>query len=103
MIKEKVRLSQEEMEAIVSTAREVFGENTKLWLFVSRTDLEKRGGDIDLFIETTITEDILGKKLKFLVKLENKIGEQKIDLIIRPFGSDDEISKIAKKTGIRLE
>ena len=47
-------------------------------------------------------EDILRKKLKFLVKLEEKIGEQKIDVIIKPFDSKDEISLIAKRTGVRM-
>ncbi len=103
VIKDQVRLSSEEVEAIIKTAREVFGERIKIWLFGSRTDPKKRGGDIDLYIETQETEDILSKKLKFLVELGDRIGDQKVDLIIRPFGSEDEISKTAKKTGIRLE
>ena len=98
----KVRLSEEEIKAIVETAKEIFGKNIKIWLFGSRADLGKRGGDIDLYIETEMEEDILRKKLKFLVKLEEKIGEQKIDVIIKPFNSKDEISLIAKRTGVRL-
>jgi len=98
----KVRLSEEEIKAIVETAKEIFGKNIKIWLFGSRADLDKRGGDIDLYIETEMEEDILRKKLKFLVKLEEKIGEQKIDVIIKPFDSKDEISLIAKRTGVRL-
>ena len=98
----KVRLSEEEIKAIVETAKEIFGKNIKIWLFGSRADLDKRGGDIDLYIETEMEEDILRKKLKFLVKLEEKIGEQKIDVIIKPFNSKDEISLIAKRTGVRL-
>ena len=46
-----------------------------MWLFGSRTDPTKKGGDIDLYIETEINEDILRKKLKFLVKLGNEIGD----------------------------
>ncbi|GAB6064950.1 hypothetical protein JCM9492_00420 [Aquifex pyrophilus] len=98
----KVRLSEEEIKAIVETAKEIFGENVKVWLFGSRVDLNKRGGDIDIYVETETLEDMLRKKLRFLVKLEEKIGEQKIDVVIRPFDSKDEISLTAKKTGIRL-
>ena len=98
----KVRLSEEEIKAIVETAKEIFGKNIKIWLFGSRADLGKRGGDIDLYIETKMEEDILRNKPKFLVKLEEKIGEQKIDVIIKPFDSKDEISLIAKRTGVRL-
>ena len=98
----KVRLSEEEIKAIAETAKGIFGENVKVWLFGSRVDLDKRGGDIDLYVETEMEEDILRKKLKFLVKLEEKIGEQKIDVIIKPFDSKDEISLIAKRKGVRL-
>jgi len=97
-----VRLTEEEIKAIVETAKEVFGNDTKVWLFGSRVDLTKRGGDIDLYIETPFKGDILDKKLTFLVKLENKIGEQRIDLIIRKPNADDEIAKIAKTSGVRL-
>jgi len=98
----KVRLSEEEIRAISETAKEVFGESVRVWLFGSRTNPNERGGDIDLYIETQDEEDILKRKLKFLVKLEEKIGEQKIDVIIRPFDSEDEISLTAKRTGVRL-
>ena len=98
----KVRLSEEEIKAIIETAKEVFGKNVRVWLFGSRVDVNKRGGDIDLYIEVDNDKDILRKKLRFLVKLEDKIGEQKIDVIIRPLGSEDEISLTAKKTGVRL-
>ena len=102
MIKERVRLSAEEVNAIIRTAKEVFGDRINLWLFGSRIDPNKRGGDIDLYLETEITDNILRKKLKFLIKLEDRIGEQKIDLILKPFGASDEISKVAKRTGVRL-
>jgi len=46
--------------------------------------------------------EILDKKLTFLVKLDEKIGEQKVDLIIRPPNSEDEISLTAKGSGVRL-
>jgi len=97
-----VRLTEEEIKAIVETAKEVFGNDVKVWLFGSRVDLTKRGGDIDLYIETPLKGDILDKKLTFLVRLEDKIGEQRIDLIIRKPNADDEIAKIAKASGVRL-
>ncbi|RTZ60189.1 MAG: nucleotidyltransferase domain-containing protein [Gammaproteobacteria bacterium] len=99
----KIRLTEEEIKAIVETAKEVFGEEVKVWLFGSRVDLNKRGGDIDLYIEAEIPKgEILDKKLTFLVKLDEKIGEQKVDLIIRPPNSEDEISLTAKGSGVRL-
>jgi predicted nucleotidyltransferase len=98
----KIRLTEEEIKAIKETAKEVFGKDVKLWLFGSRTDPTKRGGDIDLYVEIPFKEDILDKKLTFLVRLEDKIGEQRIDLIIRPPNANDEIALTAKGTGVRL-
>lgn len=45
-----VRLSDWEVKAIKDIAEEVFGEGTRVFLFGSRTDPTKRGGDIDLYI-----------------------------------------------------
>ena len=98
----KVRLTEEEIRAIREVAKEVFGEGVKVWLFGSRTDLTKRGGDIDLYIEVPFEGDMLDKKLTFLVRLEDRIGEQRIDLIIREPDADDEIAKTAKRGGVRL-
>lgn len=42
-LKEKrVRLSEEEIKAIKETAKEIFGEKTKVYLFGSRTDIHKK-------------------------------------------------------------
>ena len=98
----KVRLSEEELKAIVETAREVFGKGVKLWLFGSRVNPNAKGGDIDLYAEIEPYEDVLRKKLDFLVKLEEKIGEQRVDLILRPFNDESFISKMAKEEGVRL-
>jgi len=48
LIKLKIRLTQEELEIINKTAREVFGE-CEVYIFGSRLK-DKKGGDIDIFI-----------------------------------------------------
>jgi predicted nucleotidyltransferase len=54
--------------------------DSKLFLFGSRANNEKRGGDIDIFI-------VANRKLKFMekhkiiAKFWSKFGEQKIDLL----------------------
>jgi len=98
---EKVRLTPYELEAIKTTAKEVFGEGVKLWLFGSRVDPTKRGGDIDLYIETQ--EDYNVKKLlKFLARLNIRIGERKIDVILEREGCTKEIALEVKTKGVRL-
>jgi len=37
---------------IVDAVKETFGPDAKIWLFGSRVDETKRGGDIDLLIKT---------------------------------------------------
>jgi len=96
-----VRLSPQEVEAIVKSAKEVFGNGVGVWLFGSRTDLTKRGGDIDLYIETEEGYD-LKKLTRFLAKLYLRIGERKIDVILEKRGSDKEIALEAKTKGVRL-
>jgi predicted nucleotidyltransferase len=92
-----MRLTNFEIKSIKNTAIEVFGINTKIYLFGSRTDDTQKGGDIDLYVETDND-----KKIQFLLKLEDKIGEQKIDVILSYYNKGTLIETIAKNTGILL-
>ena len=97
----KVRLNDREVSAIKETAKDVFGEGTKVILFGSRADLSRRGGDIDLYIIPADKEDPFEKELKFLVKLKQKIGDRKIDVVIQRDPERD-IEKVAMLTGVEL-
>ena len=89
------------MNSIKSTFKVVFG-NGKIYLFGSRTDDNLKGGDIDLYLcPSTKFDNGRELKIKFLVQLELKIGEQKIDVII----ANDKnrlIEQEALRTGILL-
>ncbi len=76
-----MRLSQKEIRAIIESFNKIF-KSGKIYLFGSRVDNKKRGGDIDLFIETDNRDNLMKKKIEFLVSLKEKIGEQKIDVVI---------------------
>lgn len=93
-----MRLSEIEIHAI----NEVFISTFKkgmVYLFGSRTDDSKKGGDIDLYIILQDKENVSEKKIDFLVKLKQKIGEQKIDIVISD-GDNRAIDVIAKKEGV---
>lgn len=97
-----MRLSEFEKNAIKKLAEEYYGREAKVILFGSRIDDIRKGGDIDIFIETPLKKG-LKDKLNFLVQLENSIGEQKIDLLIKSKNSiAKDIFDIAKRTGIEL-
>ncbi len=96
-----VRLSEFEINAIKSTAYEIFGKNSKIILFGSRANPNKKGGDIDLLIIPEKKDNLFEKKIKFLARTKMKIGEQKIDLILYKDGRS-EIEKEALKNGVEL-
>ena len=102
---QKVRLQDWEVKSIIETFNDYFTEEDELWLFGSRADLSKKGGDIDLFIESKMcdADKIFEAKLDFLVKLQDKIGEQKIDVVIKHNEDDLLIYRVAKNEGVRLK
>jgi predicted nucleotidyltransferase len=95
-----MRLTEFEINAIKQSAQEIFGATVQVFLFGSRTDDTKKGGDIDLYIKTEQNND-LAHKLKFLVLLEQQIGEQKIDVILA-VDNNRPIEQVAINTGILL-
>ncbi|MHB1620705.1 MAG: nucleotidyltransferase domain-containing protein [Sulfuricella sp.] len=95
-----MRLTAFEVNAIKQSAQEVFGSKVEVFLFGSRVDDEKKGGDIDLYIKAQ-TDNDLTHKIKFLVSLEQKIGEQKIDVILA-VDKNRPIEKQAMSTGVLL-
>lgn len=94
-----MRLTDSDKKAIKETFFEIF-EDGKIYLFGSRADDTKRGGDIDLYISPSSKTRLAFKKIDFLVALKQKIGEQKIDVVIDR-GKNNLIDEIGKK-GIEL-
>ncbi len=100
-----MRLSDFQRQIILKSAAQNFGQETQVWLFGSRVNDEAKGGDIDLYIEpqTQTPSDLIVAKLHFLKELHKKIGEQKIDIVLRRTNTDElPIYRIAKQTGILL-
>ena len=77
-----MRLTDYEQEAIKKAFIETF-EDGKIYLFGSRVDDTKRGGDIDLYLcPSQKFEDEKIRRRSFLIKLDEYIGEQKIDAVM---------------------
>ena len=95
-----MRLTQSEIADIKRIFLEVF-ESGNIYLFGSRVDDAKKGGDIDLYIDSKSTSNRLAKKINFLSLLKQALGDQKIDVIL----SKDKsrlIEKEALENGIKL-
>ena len=99
-----IRLSQHDINAIVDLFSKNFRKEDRLWLFGSRVDKLRRGGDIDLYIETKISDsdELVKSKMSYLLDLDRVIGEQKIDLVIKFGDKELPIYQIAKSEGVRL-
>ena len=96
-----VRLQSSQQEAIKQLASELF-ENAKVFVFGSRTDMSKKGGDIDIYIQTTKKDALLKAKLAFLREFEKRFGEQKVDLLVDNGSKHKTIYEIAQKEGVLL-
>lgn len=99
-----MRLNEHEVESIKNLAQVHFGIDVQVILFGSRTNNEKRGGDIDLFIRKQNGEKPdVRSKINFIADLIFKIGEQKIDVVLdNPAMHRSEFLKTIYSTGIRL-
>jgi len=74
-----MRISIEEIELLRKTLAELDIE-AKLYLFGSRVNDEKKGGDIDLLIVSKKITKMDLRKIKR--EFFNKFGEQKIDIVL---------------------
>jgi len=103
---QKVRLSDKDLEAIKRLFREIFGKDDHLWLFGSRVDLNRRGGDIDLYIETKEVDASVAvtKRSRLWGRLQDAIGAQKLDILLNVLAFESQLRMYneAKTTGVML-
>ena len=98
-----MRLTKAQVVIIQEGVLQCFGQDAKAWLFGSRVDDAKRGGDIDIYIETSLYDTLLDARLKLMTYFVKTLGEQKIDIVVRSLSSPLlPIHEIAKSTGIPL-
>ena len=94
------------MIALELTFKKNFLPEDRLWLFGSRADLTKKGGDIDLHIETFAKnlDQAFEMKMRFLSDFKAIIGEQKIDLVLNMIEYPHPllIHKVALEEGVRI-
>jgi predicted nucleotidyltransferase len=93
-----MRLKKTEIESIKRIVAK-HDPSAKIYLYGSRIDNDKKGGDIDLLIISNKITSTLKRKIR--LELYEDIGEQKIDIIIseniiKPF------VKIAYNEGVLL-
>lgn len=101
-----MRITETERRILRDAAQEAFGADATIFLFGSRVDDSRRGGDIDLLVETGKTGHaaIFEAQLRFLAKVKLALGEQKIDVLVDypDRESRPEIFRIARAQGVQL-
>nr|VFJ60676.1 MAG: hypothetical protein BECKDK2373B_GA0170837_109413 [Candidatus Kentron sp. DK] len=103
-----MRLTPGQIQKLKEATRRHFQRNARIWLFGSRVDDHRRGGDYDFYMETSCDDPdrIVSGKLALLAELhgEPEFEGEKIDLVIssRVPASHLPIHDIAKAQGIRL-
>ncbi|NUM80684.1 nucleotidyltransferase domain-containing protein [bacterium] len=95
-----MRLRPDEILSIKNTVEEIL-PGAKVYLFGSRVDDSKKGGDIDLLIVTNEKVDFK-KQSKIDWILQQKLGEQKIDILYQIENEMTNFGWLALETGIKL-
>jgi predicted nucleotidyltransferase len=95
-----MRLTTHQHQTIKKHFLEIFQEG-EIFLFGSRVDDTKRGGDIDLYLVVPDLKGLAIKRVEFLVALKRDIREQKVDVVFDR-EQNRAIDEIAKEQGVKL-
>ena len=85
---------------VVVDAVKAFDSKARVWLFGSRVDDAKRGGDIDI----AVLSGKLGRMEQMAVKrvIMDAIGEQKLDIVVSSDGQEP-FFRMVLESGVRLD
>jgi predicted nucleotidyltransferase len=96
-----MRLTPDQIQVIHSVVREFAGNEAKAWLFGSRLDETRRGGDVDLLVQSSPQIGIV-QRARIKNRLESRLGlpvdvlSATQDGVLAPF------ARIAIAQGVRL-
>ncbi len=94
-----MRINGAEKGVILKAVHSVDGE-ASVWLFGSRVDDSKRGGDIDIAIRSARIGRLDRMNIRSAIAAE--LGEQKIDIVVSSDGADP-FFRLALQKGVRLD
>lgn len=104
-----MRLAEHERALLRAAARRHFGAEARIWLFGSRVDAARRGGDIDVMVKTPLAaaDALIDARLAFLAELHATpaFEGEKIDVVLWSPAFEDagrEIRAVAQAEGVEL-
>lgn len=87
-----MRLTEETKNTIIESIRWYFPQVEKIILFGSRVDDSKRGGDIDILVQTPLASSAAFEgKIRAVSAMQLKLGEQRLDLLTASGVDDDRL------------
>lgn len=95
-----MRIRADQRARILDVIRRHMGAEAHVWLFGSRVDDSRRGGDIDLYVEAPQPHDYVSE-----IRCKTELADffdQRVDLVVNDFSSDKPIYHIARAQGIEL-
>ncbi len=95
-----MRLTPDQAQAIRQRIQSHMGKHARIWLFGSRVDDSRRGGDVDLYVEPETAPDLTAR-LRCRSELADAL-DLGVDLIVQQAGRDLPIYRIAKRSGVPL-
>jgi len=99
-----MRLSPDQVHAIVAAAQELVGGDARVRLFGSRVNDQLRGGDIDLLVECArpVARPVW-LAAQIAARLQRSLGERKIDvLVVDPTTEIEAVHRVARAEGVLL-
>lgn len=96
-----MRLQAEHATFIKRTITDHFGDGSRVWLFGSRADDARRGGDVDLYVEPNTREGLFDRRVRCLGELMDGLPYP-VDLVVAEPGVPRAIDRIAQKQGVPL-
>ena len=94
-----MRMTPEQAEISVRVIRKYFAD-AAVWLFGSRVDDARKGGDFDFYVETSLA-DIALPMARARGELSDSLG-MKVDLAVNNHTGDKPIFRIARANGVQL-
>lgn len=96
-----MRITHTEAEQAVRIIRDALGADATVWLFGSRADDSQRGGDVDLYAESSLEGVLLNETVRAKIALNDLFGRS-VDLVVNNHRKSRPIYQIALEQGVRL-
>lgn len=97
-----MRLTPQQIATILRIAREVMGDDTVVSVFGSRLDDDRRGGDLDVLVESALRLPLL-QRAELKLRLEAALGIP-VDVVARALDAEPTpFQALAIARAVRLE